>query len=263
MRYFWSNFVKMDNYNSQQPFSEYTVESQSIKTGSTSKTFVANVFLWMFAALAISALCAYLFATNEELLSYLITETPKGVGLSLLGKITMFAPLGFVLLMSLGFNRLSSSALVALFLTYSAIMGISLSFILLSFTAGSVVACFVSAAGMFGLMAVLGYTTKQDLTSFGRIMMMGLIGIVIATIVNWFMHSAQLDYVISFIGVLVFTGLTAYDVQKIKRIGAGVEYEGIGAEQTKKLSIMGALNLYLDFINLFLFLLRIFGKKNN
>jgi FtsH-binding integral membrane protein len=253
----------MNNYNSQQPFADYTVESQSIKAGTTSKTFVANVFLWMFAALAISTVFAFLFANNEQLLGYLVTQTEKGVGLSLLGKVTMFAPLGFVLLMSFGFNRLSSTALVALFLVYSAIMGISFSFILLAYTPGSIIACFASAAGMFGLMAVLGYTTKQDLTSFGRIMMMGLIGIIIASIINWFMKSSQLDYIISFIGVLVFTGLTAYDVQKIKRIGAGVEYEGVNAENTKKLSILGALTLYLDFINLFLFLLRIFGRRND
>ena len=247
----------MDNYSSQPQFSDYTIESQSIKTGTTVKTFVASVFVWMFVALLISTAFALLFSSNAQLLSYLVTE--EG-GLSGLGMVTAFAPFAFVLVMSLAFNRLSSATLVALFLLYSAVMGISLSFILLVYTPGSVAACFASAAGMFGLMAVLGYTTKQDLTSFGRIMMMGLVGIIIATIINWFIGSSQLDYIISFIGVLVFTGLTAYDVQKIKRIGAGVEYEGVAAENTKKLAILGALNLYLDFVNLFLFLLRIFGR---
>ncbi len=250
----------MDNYNQQQ-FSDYTVESQSIKTGvTTQKTFVASVFLWMFLALGISAVCAYAFASNQQLMAYLIN--PETGGLSTLGYVAMFAPLGFVLAMSLGFARFSASTLVALFVLYSAITGISLSFILLLYTSGSVIACFASAAGMFGLMSVLGYTTKQDLTSFGRILQMALIGIIIASVINWFMNSDTLNYIISYIGVLVFTGLTAYDVQKIKRIGAGVEYEGVGAEQTKKFAILGALTLYLDFLNLFLFLLRIFGRRD-
>lgn len=250
----------MDHHNSPQQFADYTVESQSIKAGTTSKTFISNVFLWMFVALGISALTAYVFANNATLLNYLVEPN---VGLTTLGKVTMFAPLGFVLLMSFGFNRLSSSALVGLFLLYAIINGISFSFILMVYTEGSIGACFGAAAGMFGLMAVMGYTTDKDLTSFGRIMIMGLIGIVIASIINWFMGSAQLDYIISIIGVLVFTGLTAYDVQKLKRIGAGVEYEGVNAENTKKLAILGALTLYLDFINLFLFILRLFGGKRD
>jgi len=249
----------MDNYNSNQPFSNYTVEEQSVNVGTTQKTFVASVFLWMFLALGISAVCAYGFATTPGLLTYLIN--PETGGLSTLGYIAMFSPIGFVLAMSLGFARFSAATLVVLFVLYAAITGISLSFILLLYTSGSVITCFAAAAGMFGLMAVMGYTTKQDLTSFGRLMFMGLVGIIIAMVINFFMQSARMDYIISIIGVLVFTGLTAYDVQKIKRIGAGVEYEGVGAEQTKKLAILGALNLYLDFLNIFLFLLRIFGGR--
>jgi len=111
---------------------------------------------------------------------------------------------------------------------------------------------------MFGLMSVVGYTTKTDLTNFGSIMMMALVGIIIASLINMFLHSGTMDYIISFIGVLVFTGLTAYDVQKLKNIGSGVEF---GTATTSKLVIMGALNLYLDFINLFLFLLRLFGDR--
>jgi FtsH-binding integral membrane protein len=115
---------------------------------------------------------------------------------------------------------------------------------------------------MFGVMAFMGYTTKQDLTKFGRIMIMGLIGIIIASVINFFMGSATLDYLISFIGVMIFTGLTAYDVQKLKNIGAGIQYAEVPASDVKKVSILGALNLYLDFINLFLFLLRLFGRRN-
>lgn len=175
----------------------------------------------------------------------------------------MFAPIGFVLLMSFGFQRLSAPALTALFLVYSAINGISFSFILLAYTAGSVIGCFASAAVMFGVMAVMGYTTDKDLTGFGRIMMMGLIGILVAMLINFFLKSGTMDYIISIIGVMVFTGLTAYDVQKLKRIGAGMEYEGVGVANTKKVSILGALSLYLDFINIFLFLLRLFGNRRN
>ncbi len=181
----------MDHHNSQQPFAEYSIESESIKSGSASKTFVSNVFLWMFIALGISAITAYLFANDQTLMGYLLKETERGVGLNTLGKITLFAPIGFVLLMSFGFNRLSSTALITLFLLYAVINGISFSFILQMYTAGSVIGVFAASAGMFGLMAVMGYTTSQDLTSFGRIMMMGVIGIIIASIINFFMHSAS------------------------------------------------------------------------
>jgi FtsH-binding integral membrane protein len=195
------------------------------------------------------------------LLQYLVN--PNGTGLNALGFIVMFAPLGFVLLMSFGYSRLSAPVLMVLFVIYSALNGISFSFILLSYTSGTVLACFLSAAAMFGIMAFMGYTTKQDLTKFGRIMIMGLIGIIVASLINLFMHNSSLDYLISFIGVMIFTGLTAYDVQKLKNIGAGIQYAGVPATDVKKVSILGALNLYLDFINLFLFLLRLFGGRRN
>jgi hypothetical protein len=147
-----------------------------------------------------------------------------------------------------------------LFISFSVLMGMSLSFILLVYTAASVYKTFAVAAGMFGVMAVLGYTTKTDLTRFGSIMMMGVIGIVIAMVVNIFLKSSTMDYIISVIGVLVFTGLTAYDVQRLKRIGAGME-GNMGDANVRKLSIMGAMTLYLDFINLFLFLLRFLGDR--
>jgi hypothetical protein len=148
--------------------------------------------------------------------------------------------------------------MVLIFVVYSILMGASLSFIFLAFTGASIAKTFVITSGMFGVMAVVGYTTKTDLTKFGSIMFMGLIGLIIASVVNMFMQSDTMDYIISFIGVLVFTGLTAYDVQALKRIGAGATAE---TESTRKLTIMGALKLYLDFINLFLFLLRFFGDR--
>lgn len=233
------------------------VPSQDVK-GAMSRTFVASVFSWMFAALAITSVVAYYFGHNLRLLSLLVNI--EAGGLTPLGYIVMFAPIGFVLAMSLGFNKFSYPVLLFLFLLYSAIMGASLSFIFLAYTSSSIYGTFAAAAGMFGLMAVVGYTTKTDLTRFGSIMIMGLFGIIIASIINWFIGSEGLDYIISFIGVLVFTGLTAYDVQKLKNIGAGVAY---GQESTNKLVILGALSLYLDFINLFLFLflLRLFGSR--
>jgi len=225
------------------------------------KNFMANVFAYMLMALGISALFAYLFADNPELRQYLINDT--NTGLNALGYIVMFAPIGFVLLMSFGFSKLSAPVLILLFVIYSALTGISFGFILLRYTSGTVLACFLSSAAMFGIMAFMGYTTKQDLTKFGRILFMGLIGIIVASIINLFMGSSSLDYLISFLGVMIFTGLTAYDVQKLKNIGAGIQYADVPASDVKKISILGALNLYLDFINLFLFLLRLFGGRRN
>jgi len=225
---------------------------------SRSRSFIANVFLLMFLALGVSALFAWQFSVNDQLMAYLVSPT----GLTGLGKITLFAPLGFVLIMSFAYQRLSSTALMLLFMAYATINGISFSFILMEFTPGSVLGCFLSASAMFGIMAVMGYTTNQDLTKFGRILMMGVIGVLIAMVINYFLHSSQLDYIISIIGVMVFTALTAYDVQKLKRIGEGVEYQGgVAANDVKKMSILGALTLYLDFINIFLFLLRMFGNR--
>lgn len=231
------------------------VQSQD-ETNALSKTFMASVFSWMFAALAITSIIAYYFGNSMELLSYLIN--PEVGGLTGLGYVVMFSPFAFILLISFGFNRISYPILLFLFLLFSAVMGMSLSFIFQQYTAGSIYGTFAAASGMFGVMAVVGYTTSTDLTKFGSIMFMGLIGIIIASLINWFLQSPGLDYAISFIGVLVFTGLIAYDVQKMKRIGAGVEY---GTEVASKLVIMGALNLYMDFLNLFLFLLRLFGDR--
>lgn len=221
-----------------------------------SRKFLANVFLWMFAALAISSLCAYEFATDEGLRSYIVD--PVAHRLTGLGIISMFAPLAFVLLISFGFNRIPYPVLAVLFVAYAAILGISFSVILLIYTAASILNVFLTATVLFGIMAVAGYTTKTDLTKFGSLLVIGLIGLITASVINMFLHSAQFEYIMSFFGVAIFTGLTAYDVQKLKRVGEGIEY---GDATGKKLALMGALSLYLDFVNLFLFLLRIFGRR--
>jgi len=254
----------MDNYN-QQNFSNYTViDSQPASgAGVVAKKFMASVFLWMFVALGVSTFFAFLYATNASLLSELYTQTERGLRPTTLSWVITFAPFGFLIIMRVGMNKLSAASLTFLFLAFAAVLGISLSNILLIYTAGSVIGCFGAASVMFGIMAVMGYTTDKDLTSFGRILMMGVIGLFIAIIINWFLNSPAMNYLISLIGVAIFTGLTAYDTQKLKRIGAGLEYEGTSAADTKKLALMGALNLYLDFLNMFLFLLQLFGNRRD
>jgi FtsH-binding integral membrane protein len=220
----------------------------------TSRKFMANVFLWMFLALAISAVCAYEAAFNNQVLGTLFNiETGQRTGL---GTLVMFAPLGFILVMSMGLQKLSYPILVTLFIAFSAVMGLGISSIFLVYSLKAILGVFASTSVLFGVMAVAGYTTNQDLTKFGSLMMIGLVGIIIASVVNWFLNSASLDYIISFVGVAVFIGLTAYDVQKLKNIAASEDIDGT---LKSKLGLMGALSLYLDFVNLFLMLLRLFG----
>ena len=241
-------------YNIDQ--NNYQQTRDPFEVAAVTKTFMTGVFTWMFLALTISAITAYLFGTSQELFSMLVnTETG---GMSGLGYFVMFAPFGFVLLMGMGYNKFSSQVLTLFFAIFAVLMGMSLSFIFVAYTLGSIYSTFAICAGMFGVMAFTGYTTNTDLTKFGSIMFMGLVGIIIASVINMFMHSGAMDFVISFIGVLVFTGLTAYDVQKLKKIGeAGMD----GTDNMRKIQVMGALNLYLDFINLFLFLLRFLGNR--
>ena len=229
--------------------------NDTIQAGSIAKSFLANVFTYMSAALTITGIVAFWFGTDLALLSLLFSA--EG-GMNFFGYFVLFAPLGLVLIMSSRFQKFSSVTLVALFIAFSILMGMSMSTIFFKYTLGSISSTFFITAGTFSVMAILGYTTKTDLTKFGSILMMGVIGLIIAMVVNMFMKSEMMEYIISGIGVLIFTGLTAYDVQKLKRIGSGVEY---GTDEANKLAIMGALNLYLDFINLFLFLLRFMGNR--
>ena len=254
----------MDN-NNQQQFSRYTVlDSQPVTgTSAVSKKFMAGVFSWMFVALGISTVMAVLFATDVSLMGLMYATTEKGNSMTGLGMAISFAPIVFVLIMSFAFSKFSAPALTLFFLLFAATMGMSLSVILLVYTSSSVIGCFGAASAMFGIMAFMGYTTEKDLTSFGRLLSMALVGILVSFLINFFLKSAMLDYLISIVGVAVFTGLTAYDVQVLKRIGAGIEYDGTSANDTRKLAIMGALRLYLDFINLFLMLLRLFGNRRN
>ncbi len=216
-------------------------------------------FSWMALAMLLTSIAAMLFAFVPELTAYLLVETETGVKPSILAYVVMFAPLLFVLGMNFGLQRLSYGALIGLFVAYAIINGISFSFIFHIYNIGSITKVFLSTTALFAVMAIAGYTTRTDLTKMRSILMIGLIGIVIASLINLFMRSAGMDYIISIIGVIVFTGLTAYDVQKLKNMG----YEAAGSGIENKLGIMGALTLYLDFINLFLFLLRLFGGRKD
>ena len=224
-----------------------------------SNTLLRTVFAWMTAALLITTVSSMLFAFVPSFVQILFTETGDGgYKTSTLAWIVMFAPLGFVLLMSFGFNKLSYPALIGLFLAYAAVNGISLSFIFMVYSLGSIFNVFLSTVALFAIMAIAGYTTKTDLTKMGSILMIGLFGIIIASVINIFMKSDTMGFITSILGVIIFTGLTAWDVQKIKNMAA----EDDGSTPFKKMSIMGALTLYLDFINIFLYLLRLFGKRD-
>ncbi len=255
----------MNNLN-QQEFSDYTVldSHQASGTGVIAKKFMASVFMWMFVALGVSTLMAVLYATTPALTQELYQVNEKGrLSPSMLMWVVTFAPFAFLLIMQFGMARLSSGTLTLLFIAFAAVLGISLSSVLLVYTSGSVIGCFGAASAMFGVMAFMGYTTDKDLTSFGRLLTMALIGVIVASLINMFIHSNAMGYIISIVGVAVFTGLTAYDTQKLKRIGAGLEFEGTSATDTRKLALMGALSLYLDFLNLFLLLLNLFGNRKD
>ena len=240
----------------QQPTTIYGPES-----GSSTRTFLASVFSYMATALVISGVMAWWFGNDAGMQAWIRhMEGPNVGGLTGLGYVVMFAPLLLVFVMSGLVQRLNSTLLLGIFLLYSALTGMSLSVIFLIYPIAAIGNVFFISAGIFGVMAFAGYTTKTDLTKLGSILMIGLIGIVIASLVNMFIGSSTMDYIVSIIGVVIFTGLTAYDMQKLKRMG---EQVATGTETAQKMALMGALSLYLDFINLFLMLLRLFGNQRN
>jgi FtsH-binding integral membrane protein len=238
---------------------QYQGNSVFVQENTVSKKFFASVFLWMFVALLISSASAFVLANSPGILSYLVAEK----GFTIFGYIAIFAPLGLVMLMGAAMQRLSFPALVGIFLLYSLLTGVMLGFILLIYTTTSIAICFVAAAVIFAIMAIMGYTTVVDLSKFGPILMAGVIGLVIVSLINFFIGSETLNYILGFVGVAIFTALTAYKVQEIKRIGEGLDESGneIALADSKKLAIMGALSLYITFINLFVSLLRLFGSR--
>jgi uncharacterized protein len=220
----------------------------SEKSKVSSASFITGVYGWMMLALLVTALTSVLTVSNETLLRFVFETKYMFMGL-------IFAELGVVWFLSARVAKLSNIASILLFLLYSVLNGLTLSVVLLAFASSTITNAFLVTSLTFGVMSAAGYFTKKDLSNFGSIMMMGLIGIIIASLVNYFMHSETLDYIISYVGVMIFVGLTAYDTQKIKNMASELE-----EDQLKKASIMGALTLYLDFVNLFLFLLRIFDR---
>ena len=223
------------------------------------RAHMLRVYNYMVGALALTGAVAYGVANTPALLNMIYQVGPSGaLQPTILGWIVMLAPIGLVLLLSMRINHMSQGAAQATFWGYAALVGASLASILIAYTGASVAMTFFVTAGTFGAMSLWGYTTKRDLTGFGNFLFMGLIGILLASLANFFFKSPAMDFVISVLGVLIFTGLTAWDTQKIKNtyyaVGGDVAVAG-------KAAIMGALALYLDFLNIFLFLLRFMGNR--
>lgn len=210
-------------------------------------TLIRQVYAWMGAGLTVTAIMALVTLSSPSILTAIVGNRLLFFGL-------MIGELALVFILSGAINRLSASTATLIFIAYSALNGVTLSVVALVYTANSIASTFVVTAGMFGAMSVYGYATKRDLTSWGSFLFMGLIGIVIASVVNIFVGSSAVSWVISAIGVIVFTGLTAYDTWKIKEMAAQ-------GTEGRKPAILGALTLYLDFINLFLMLLRFTGNR--
>ncbi|WP_295366515.1 Bax inhibitor-1/YccA family protein [uncultured Prevotella sp.] len=234
----------------------YDVDSLRNKDYAMSTAFPAlmrKVFVWMTLALAITGLTAYGVATSPAILSLIFSSKVTFFGL-------IIAEFALVFAISGAINRLSLSTATMLFILYSVINGATLSSIFFAFSVATIGKVFFITAGTFGAMALVGYTTKTDLTSMGKLLFMALLGIIIASVVNMFVASSGLDLILSYVGVLVFVGLTAYDTQKIKQMCQAAPDAG---ESAQKLALIGALSLYLDFINLFLYLLRIFGNNRD
>jgi hypothetical protein len=244
----------MDKEMNNQDFELKQFASAKEREWTVSEAFPAlmrKVYVWMTLALAITGLTAYGVATSPGILQTIYGNSSVMWGIAI-------AELILVITVSSAINRLSLSVATLLFVLYSVLNGALFSSIFLVYTASSIATVFFITAGTFAAMALIGYTTKTDLSSMGKILLMALIGMIIATVVNLFVKSTGLDLIISYIGVLVFVGLTAYDSQKIKQMLLQAPDAGEGAQ---KVALLGALSLYLDFINLFLYLLRIFGRR--
>lgn len=236
----------MEHNLSNRNFSQKELDiSQSVSV------YLTKVYNWMAVALLLTGLAAYFTAGSEQLLQAIFGNKILFFGL-------IIAEIALVGYISARIQKLSTTTATLLFLLYSALNGLTLSFIFIAYTSASISSTFLITAGTFGAMSLFGYFTKKDLTKIGNIAFMALIGIIIASVVNFFMQSSLMSLVISYLGVLIFVALTAYDTQKLKRIAMnGFQNE----ESMEKSAILGALTLYLDFINLFLFLLRIFGSR--
>ena len=240
----------MMNY---KDYSNVVSRDQELEMSLAFPALIRKVYVWMALALVITGFTAYYVASNETLITAIVTNQVLFWGL-------VIGELALVFGLSAAINKLSLTTATLLFVLYSVINGVTMSFIFLLYTFSSITSVFFITAGTFAAMALFGYFTKTDLTSMGKILMMALIGIIIATIVNIFTKSTGLAMILNYLGVLVFVGLTAYDSQKIKQMLLMATDAGEGAQ---KLALLGALSLYLDFINLFINLLRILGTRRD
>jgi len=221
------------------------------------RSFMISVYNYMLIGLGITGLLAYLGATTPALQQILFTVTPAGLAPSGVTWLLFFAQIGMVFFLSFRIQSLQPSTAQLLFWTYAALMGLSLSSIFLVYTGASLFRVFLITSGAFGALSLYGYTTNRDLSGMASFFFMALIGLVLASLVNIFLKSSAFEFAISVIGVLLFAGLTAYDTQQLKAI----YYEGDSSDTAAKKAIMGALKLYLDFVNLFLYLLRFLGDR--
>jgi FtsH-binding integral membrane protein len=226
---------------------------QSVAYDAGLRSYMLSVYNYMTSGVLLTGIVALLFARGgaDSMAAQVFTQG------GLLSWIIILSPLALVMILSFGINRLSTGTAQALYWVYATLMGLSLSTIFLVYTMGSIATTFFATAAAFASLSLYGYTTKKDLSGFGTFLIMGLVGLFVAMLLNWFLQSPALNLAISAIGVLIFAGLTAYDTQKIKSMYFQVQ----GTEFIGKSAIMGALTLYLDFINLFLFLLRFMGNR--
>ena len=238
------------NYNDFE-LKNLSIDDQ-LAMSSAFPVLMRKVYVWMTLAMVITGFTAYGVATSPGVQQAIFTNQILFWGL-------IIAEFALVIGVSAAINRLSLATATLMFILYSVINGALLSSIFLIYTASSIATVFFITAGTFATMALIGYTTKTDLSSIGKYLFMALIGLIIATFVNFFIKSSGFDYILSYIGVLIFVGLTAYDSQKIKQMLLQAPDAGEGAQ---KIALLGALSLYLDFINLFLYLLRIFGRRD-
>ena len=240
-------------------FRKTNLDNIGSTTITSQKNLLALVFVWMFIGMVVTTIASLSFAFVPSLFDLMVTVDSEGfVKRSMLGHIITFAPLIMLLGLGAGYKKLSFTMLAAFFVGFSIVFGMSISYIFIIYQIGSIVNVFLSTCALFGIMAGVGYFTNTDLTKLGSLLMIGLVGIFVASIINYFVGSSQMGYIISILAVVIFTGLTAYDMQKIKLM----IQENDGSESFKKMALMGALHLYLDFINLFMALLNIFGKRN-
>jgi len=221
------------------------------------RSYMLRIYNYMTMGLALTGIVSFGVAHTPALLQLFYVQTAQGVQPTMLAWIAMLSPLAFVLVLSFGINKLSASTAQLLFWVFSGVMGLSMAHIFLAYTGTSIARVFFISASVFAAMSLYGYTTKRDLTGLGSFLFMGLIGIIIASVVNMFLHSPMIYFITSIVGVLIFVGLTAYDTQNIKSM-YDVSDSG---EIAQKKAIFSALRLYLDFINLFLLLLRLFGNR--